>query len=149
MHRHNTLLPFLFVLISCPAALALSPLLSLSHFYHLSHSVPSLFALLFIVWFCSLHRLGARQWPCYLDYCGPLNVQQLVLVEGTQNTHNSAHPRQGREVTLHELEVQTAPFCFTLANTGLGVTNECDSELVRVQSNQQVLSLLPGFQGDS
>ncbi|XP_051279600.1 oxysterol-binding protein 2 isoform X1 [Dicentrarchus labrax] len=43
-----------------------------------------------------LWRLGARQWPCYLDYCGPLNVQQLVFVEATQNIHNSTHSQQGR-----------------------------------------------------
>lgn len=105
---YNTLMPLCSNLLLCYCGSL--PNYLVLFFYYLSHSVLSLFTLSFIVWFCSLQRLGARQWPCYLDYCGPLNVQQLVLVEATQNTHNSVLSQQGRQVTLSELEAQTILF---------------------------------------
>lgn len=92
---YNTLMPLCSNLLLC--YFGSLPNYLVLFFYYLSHSVLSLFTLSFIVWFCSLQRLGARQWPCFLDYCGPLNVQQLVLVEATQNAHiQFSHSRAGR-----------------------------------------------------
>ncbi len=121
-YTYNSLLALLFVLICCSAALALS--LTFPLFFTTSHTLFS-----FCSHCCSLfgfvhyRGLEPRQWPCYFDYCGPLNVQQLVLVKATQSTHDWAHSQQDRQVMLSELKVLTIPLSSKLANASLGFLN--------------------------
>lgn len=130
-YTSNALFPLLFVLISCSAASSLC----LSLFYHLSHSGLSLFTLLFIVWFCSLQRLEARQWLCYLELLWPTECATVGLSGGYAEYPQFNTVKAG-QATQSELGVQTIPFCLTSANAGLGFMNE---------NKYQVFQLLLGF----